>query len=165
MRAAFALIVKKGDRIMPPSEFSTRLALASKMYRVGMRRGTAKAGNLVKRSAKKNVTGGKGGGVLNVRTNLGRGSITSRVEPTPRGYRAVVGASTFYMLVHEKGMVIRARNAPFMLFKYKGKFMKVKKVTIPKREWLRPAFEENRRKIVNCFDDEVATAFIKAGLM
>lgn len=47
-----------------------------------------------------------------------------------------VGSSLVYARIHNKGGVIRAKNAPYLHFQVNGRWVKVKQVVIPKRRYL-----------------------------
>ena len=60
--------------------------------------------------------------------------------PIPGGVKSEIymaqNASAVYQRIHEQGGVIRARNAPFLVFKVNGRWVRTKQVTIrPKRYW------------------------------
>ena len=69
------------------------------------------------------------------------------VTPT----QAMVGSrGVIYAPVHEFGTVIRAKRAKFLSWVGEdGKRRFAKKVRIPARPWLRPAFEESKGELVN----------------
>lgn len=53
---------------------------------------------------------------------------------------SVVGTRTPYARIHEFGGVIRAKNAPYLVFKLRdGTFRSVKSVTMPARPYVAPA--------------------------
>jgi len=61
-----------------------------------------------------------------------RNSLTYRVQ----GDTVEVGTNVLYAGVHQSGMTIRAKNAPWLVFKTPTGFAKVKEVTIPARPFL-----------------------------
>lgn len=113
------------------------------------------------RETKKNLTGGH---PLHVVENRLRSSIIHQI--TKRGgsfgervYEGSVGTDVFYGAVHETGKTIYAKK-DFMRFWYKGIFYKARKVVIPKREWLTPAFVNAQKKAKAEWDRNI-TRFIR----
>jgi len=145
---------------MTMEEFAVKMKVLGALHRKGLRQATDKARYIVLEAAKRKVSGE----VLNVISGRGKASVTSKLRARGAGYEGIVGSDVFYMLVHEFGKIIRAVRKPFMVFYYKGKLWRVKQVTIPRRPWLQPSLDENRSKILRCFDEEVGEAIIKAGL-
>jgi len=77
----------------------------------------------------------EGGQTLTNKSDL-KNSIKSKASE--EGF--VVGTNKIYAGTHQKGgtFTIRAKNAPYLRFKYKGKWISKKQVTVdmPKREFL-----------------------------
>lgn len=141
------------------TKISGNKKLAAKLKRTGrrmdsqMERSMQKALNIVLRSAKQHLTGGL---PLNVRSGRLRGSVTTRISKKSSGsLSGAVGSNVIYAPVHEYGAEIRAKNAEYMTFKYKGMWYRLKEVTIPKRPWLGPAFESNVTRINQVFGRDV----------
>lgn len=156
----------------------------------GVDRGLARAGLVVERAAKQNLSGG----VLNVRTGNLRRSVTTVLAKEGSDRLALVGTGVEYAPIHEYGGVIRPKNSknlaipiggaktkskvtrgrflsprqivglqfiktksgkkflirkPAKGSKGKTEFLYVLKdsVRIPMRPWLRPAFNDNKRKV------------------
>lgn len=66
-------------------------------------------------------------------------TISNTVATASVGPRGVV-----YARIHEYGGVIKAKNAPYMVFQTSdGAWHSVKSVKIPARPYLRPAFDEH----------------------
>ncbi len=63
-----------------------------------------------------------------------------------------VGSNEIYARIHNEGGVIRARNAPALAFSMGGKTIKVKSVTIPKRQFLGLS-EKDRADILDIIED------------
>ena len=120
-----------------------------------------KAVLLVVRGAKKKLTGGN---PLNVRSGRLRSSVVSEVRKKGRAeIEGEVGTDVFYGEVHERGMVIKAKNKAMRFF-YKGQWRTKTSVRIPKREWLRPSMEQARPRIFDLFNRATKDAIRKAGL-
>lgn len=45
-----------------------------------------------------------------------------------------IGSPFGWLIVHQEGWTIRAKNAPYLMFNVGGHFVKVKEVTMPQRE-------------------------------
>ncbi len=56
-----------------------------------------------------------------------------------------------YAPIHEFWWVITPKNAKALVFKVWWKFVRVKKVVIPKRPYLLPALQENKDEIIKIF--------------
>lgn len=74
------------------------------------------------------------------------GTLRRSIHMTPfrsQGF-VTVGTNVQYAKVHEFGMTISAKNAPYLKFKTDdGKWHSVKQVTIPARPFMRPALQNN----------------------
>lgn len=82
-------------------------------------------------------------GNLKVDTGLLRRSIKSESsENTGR-----LSSNVIYAAIHELGGIIRPKNAAALRFKVGGAWRSAKKVIMPARPFLRPAFEENMDEI------------------
>jgi hypothetical protein len=58
-----------------------------------------------------------------------------------------IDVGTPYAYTHEYGATITARNAPFLVFKIEGKWIRTKKVVIPERAPFRTGLQENLKTI------------------
>jgi len=67
----------------------------------------------------------------------------------------VVGTHVVYAAIHEFGGTIRAKNAPFLVFKMGNQWVRVKSVNIPARPYMRPAFDKNHKKVVDTIGKEL----------
>ena len=110
-----------------------------------------KAVELVRGRAQFNITGAR---ATNPPQKLGRvsgrlaGSIVGRVETEGNEVVGLVGTKVIYARIHEFGGTIRAKRAPFLVFKLAdGTFRRVKSVTIPARPYLQPAIKWARPRI------------------
>lgn len=52
-----------------------------------------------------------------------------------------VGTNLIYAAIHEFGGVIRPINGPFLVFEIDGQVIRARKVTIPARPYMRPAYD------------------------
>lgn len=88
------------------------------------------------------------GKVLKVRENRLRSSVQAMmIKEGPTIFEGVCGTRVIYGAVHEFGMTIFPRRAPFLVFESGGQIMRMKSVTIPSRPWLMPSLDEARPKI------------------
>ena len=63
----------------------------------------------------------------------------------PGAMRAIVGTNLVYAAIQEYGGTIKAKNAPYLVFKTAdGQWHRVKAVTIPARPYLTPAMQTER---------------------
>ena len=63
----------------------------------------------------------------------------------------IVWTNLKYAAIHEFGWIIKPRRKKYLQFKYKGRRVKIKRVKIPKRPYLRPALQQNIRNIEKIF--------------
>lgn len=73
-----------------------------------------------------------------------RRSITMKQESKS----VKVGSDLVYARIQDQGGTIKARNGKYLCFKVKGRFVRVRQVTIPKykgRGYLTPAYERQKR--------------------
>jgi len=134
----------KGDK-----ELARKLGVMSGKMQPTMKREMHKAVYLVQRSAKKHLTSGN---PLNVRSGRLRSSVDARVEMKGKAIEGRVGTNVVYGPAHEYGAIIE------------NGFGRGIRINIPKRAWLEPSLEENRRKITALFGDAVTAEIKRAGL-
>lgn len=127
------------------------------------------AGNLVRWIRNNRLTGPRPF-FLGVRSGALRASIT--FAPTIKSgdeYKTEIGTNIIYARIHEFGGIIKAKNAPYLVFQAgygtkvfskKGgllkrpqemtRWVRVKEVTMPSRPFMRPALqdEENRKMVL-----------------
>ena len=93
-----------------------------------------------------------------LRGNLGR-SIHKDVA---NHKKVIVGTDLDYARIHDEGGVIRAKNKPYLVFKYKGQWYRKKQVTIRKykgRGYFTPAFEKLKKgDAMNILKQEIFNA-------
>lgn len=63
-----------------------------------------------------------------------------------------IGSNEVYARIHNEGGVIKAKDAPALVFSMGGKTIKVKSVTIPKRQFLGLS-EKDRADILDIIED------------
>jgi len=94
-------------------------------------------------------------GKLKVRTGHLRRSIKSSVTARHDKIVASLKSDVIYARIHEEGGIIRASSKPYLRFQVGGRWATVKQVTIPKRPFLRPAFEDNIKQISDIIQNTV----------
>lgn len=128
-----------------------------------------------RRSAMKYATGGGSSTtILNVRSGALRQSIGAIALSTKEGVDVVLssgrgpgsgmrgqkGFPSFgavpYARVHEEGMTISAKRAPYLHFKGQKGWARVKSVTIRPRPFLQPALNDIAAKADRVISDEIA---------
>ena len=122
-------------------------------FREALVKGVRKATYFAEAQAKKSF--GKSGH-LKSRSGHLRRSIKSRVKEMSKNIIGELSSDVIYAAIHEYGGIIRAKNAPYLKFKIGNRWVQVKKVFIPPRPYLRPAFEDNLRKMETIITDTVA---------
>ena len=94
------------------------------------------------------------GQVLKRGTGRLAGSIGATQEIEGQDIVGKVGSGLKYARIHELGGVIRPKNFRYLHFFVKGEEVFAKKVTIPKRPYIKPSIEESSKKIANIFGTE-----------
>lgn len=135
-------------------EFQQKIEKAGKKFPKTVTSAMWKSVHLVVRTAKKKLTLTN---PLTVRTGRLRSSVHGQVKQKGIHAEGIVGTDVFYGKVHEEGATIFAKRAEYMIFFYKGQWMKKEKVVIPARPWLNPSLTENRPLINRIFEGEVKT--------
>lgn len=100
-------------------------------------------GQVIETAAKQNIT--KNGLVL---TGTLRRGVNTVAENT---HSVIIGVfGVIYAAIHEFGGVIRPKNGPYLRFKGKdGQWATVSKVTIRAKPYIRPAFDENKTRVID----------------
>ena len=80
---------------------------------------------------------------LKVRTGHLRRSIKSSVVTRYEDIVGSLSSDVVYARIHEMGGIIKASTKPYLKFQINNRWITVREVTIPKRPYLRPAFEDN----------------------
>ena len=76
------------------------------------------------------------------------------IEKTKTRVVVSVGTNLEYARIQEFGGVVKAKKGPFLRFKTAdGEWHSVRAVIIPAHPYLRPAFDENKRKVVREIGD------------
>ena len=82
-----------------------------------------------------------------IQTGTLRRSLTTLVKRNTW----IVGTNLKYAPIHEFGWIIRPKRKKFLVFKYKGRRVRTKRVKMPKRPYLKPALQDNIMKIQKIF--------------
>lgn len=100
------------------------------------------------------------GRALKRRTGRLRSSLTAHVAIVGDHVVGRLGTNVIYARIHEKGGEIRPKRAKALRFQIPGVgWRTVKKVTMPKRPFLRPAFEDNTDEFRAIFSKAMREAF------
>ena len=68
---------------------------------------------------------------------------------SPRAAEATIGTDLIYAGIQEFGGTIKAKNAPYLVFRTEdGRWHRVKSVTLPARPYMRPAFDTEKENAV-----------------
>jgi phage gpG-like protein len=86
------------------------------------------------------------------------GALSRSIDYIATSDQVQVGSGLIYARIHQKGGEIRAKNAAALAFSIGGRFIQVKSVTMPKREYLGLS-SENQRDIVEAAEDWVGRLF------
>ncbi|WP_174800689.1 phage virion morphogenesis protein [Martelella limonii] len=90
----------------------------------------------------------KGSGILRGESR----SLSQIIWQLVDDHSVEVGSNEIYARIHNEGGVIRAKNAPALVFSMGGKTIKVKSVTMPKRQFL-GLNEKDRAEILAIIED------------
>ena len=139
-------------------EFDNKVREWARMYPEAAKEGLEEAAKVVADQARINLSGR----VLKVRSGDLRRSIGTKVSLKP--LKAEIGPFDGSGLqwakasAHEMGpTTIRAKRDGYLQFQIDGQWKKVKQVTIPQRQFLRPALEAKRSQI----DDIILRAIMR----
>jgi HK97 gp10 family phage protein len=131
---------KKRVKVIGLQRFSFNInALKNLVGQKGLDRALVRGGFVVEKAAKQNIRAQK----LIDTGNL-RSSIRTRL---PKHGVVLVGTHVVYAAIHEFGGTITAKNAPWLVFKVGGQWVRTKSVNIRARPYLRPALDKNRPKV------------------
>ena len=98
------------------------------------------------------------GETLNARTHYLQRSVKSIVKWLGNKISGRVGSPLVYAAIHEYGGIIRPKNAKYLVFQIDSKWIRTKKVTIPKREWLSKSLQDVQGQIENIFGRHIEIA-------
>ena len=115
-------------------------------------RGIVMTCSLIETQAKTVHLAGK---TLKARTHYLQRSVKSTVRWIGRTVTGRVGSPVVYAAIHEFGGIIRPKNAKYLVFQIDGKWIRTKKVTIPKRAWLSNSVEDVKPRIEAIFGREI----------
>lgn len=98
------------------------------------------------------------GHTLKARTHRLQQSVKSMVRREGRKIVGRVGSPVVYAAIHEFGGIIKPKNAKYLVFQIEGKWIRTKKVTMPKREWLSKSLADVKPRIERIFGREIEIA-------
>jgi len=98
------------------------------------------------------------GATLNARTHELQKSVKSRVTQLGNKVSGRVGSRLVYAAIHEYGGIIKPKNAKYLVFQIEGKWIRTKKVTMPKREWLSKSLQDVQGQIESIFGRHIEIA-------
>jgi len=98
------------------------------------------------------------GHTLKARTHRLQQSVKTIVKRTGNIVSGRVGSPVVYAAIHEFGGIIRPKNAKYLVFQIDGKWIRTKKVTMPKREWLSKSLMDVKPQIERIFGREIEIA-------
>ena len=95
------------------------------------------------------------GATLKARTHRFQQSVKTIVRRIGTQVSGLVGSPVVYAAIHEFGGIIKPKNAKYLVFQINGKWIRTKKVTMPKREWLSKSLDDVRPQIERIFGREI----------
>ena len=95
------------------------------------------------------------GATLKARTHELQKSVKSRVRQSGNTVSGRVGSRMLYAAIHEYGGIIRPKNAKYLVFRIDSKWIRTKKVTMPKREWLSKSLRDVQGQIEIIFGRQI----------
>lgn len=98
------------------------------------------------------------GATLKARSHRLQRSVKSSVKRLLNKVTGRVGSPVVYAAIHEFGGIIRPKNAKYLVFQIDGKWIRTKKVTMPKREWLSKSLNDVKPQIERIFGREIEIA-------
>jgi len=98
------------------------------------------------------------GATLKARTHYLQRSVKSRVTQLGNKISGRVGSPVVYAAIHEYGGIIRPKNAKYLVFQIDSKWIRTKKVTMPKREWLSKSLYDVKPQIERVFGRHIEIA-------
>ena len=98
------------------------------------------------------------GATLKARTHHLQRSVKSKVNRLGSIVSGRVGSPLVYAAIHEFGGIIRPKNAKYLVFQIEGKWIRTKKVTMPKREWLSKSLRDVKSQIERLFGRKIEIA-------
>ena len=152
-------------------QFEKKVKKWAKKQPKAVGRGLEKAAQMVRSEAVKNhLSGPKMTQGVGSRTNATlqpgtgdlRSSINTKVSVGKTKQNATVGTSMLYARIHEKGGVIKPKNKKSLRFTIGSQVIFAKKVTIPKRPFLKPSLAKKRSKIDDVILEEIMREYKRA---
>ena len=90
-----------------------------------------------------------------VMTSALRNSAQTTSKATGDGAEATIAFRREYARIQEFGGTITARNKPYLVFQYKGKWVRKKSVTIKGKHYLENAIESEKGRAVEAMADVI----------
>ena len=98
------------------------------------------------------------GATLKARTHRFQHSVKSIVRRLGNVISGRVGSPVVQAAIHEYGGIIRPKNAKYLVFRIDSKWIRTKKVTMPKREWLSKSLRDVQGQIESIFGRHIEIA-------
>jgi len=95
------------------------------------------------------------GATLKARTHRFQHSVKSIVRRLGNVISGRVGSPVVQAAIHEYGGIIRPKNAKYLVFQIDSKWIRTKKVTMPKREWLLKSYNDVKAQIELIFGRQI----------
>jgi len=129
-------------------EATPKLRMLADRYPAEHGKALFRAGSIVERQAKHNLSGGR----LRARTGRLRGSVRTEVH----GDEARIGSNVVYAAIHEFGGEIVPKRASALHFQTSdGHWVTTQRVHMPARHWLSSALEESWAKVRDVFEETI----------
>ncbi len=142
-----------GDEVVGARELDKKFGkLASQLSSDAMLTSLFEGAKVLERKVKQNIRKQK-----LIDTSNYRQSITA--EKLRDG--AATHTPVIYGPIHEFGGTIRAKRAPFLIFKVNGQWFRVKSVRIPARPHWRPALASGQRDIIKGINASLIKSLVK----
>ncbi len=94
-------------------------------------------------------------GNIKARTGHYRRSISTSVKKVPGGMVGTLAGNVVYAAPHEYGATIFPKKGEYLTFPIDGRWVRVKRVVIPKRPLLTPSITENVDEIGEIIVDSI----------
>lgn len=98
------------------------------------------------------------GATLKARTHRLQHSVKSIVKRSGTTISGRVGSPVVYAAIHEYGGIIKPKKAKYLSFQIDGTWIRTKKVTMPKREWLSKSLRDVQGRIESIFGRHIEIA-------
>jgi len=98
------------------------------------------------------------GHTLRTGTHRLQQSVKTKVTRSGSTVSGRVGSPVVYAAIHEFGGIIKPKKAKYLVFQIDGTWIRTKKVTMPKREWLSKSLKDVKPQIDMIFGRKVKIA-------